>query len=890
VATAAAAAAPDLAKTNKNSPQHLLFLPHPVSPPTHKTTNSVVARHFETARPSLAAALAGNKSSDGEEEGGATAAAAPLPPLVERSRAALRVLLACPSLVQSWDDTAPLFELLAKCCFDEHERDPHAAWAAARCVALLSHLAPAASSALASAAARAAGGGRGAPLECELAWEEEERVAAVARAGHWLGGERGGGGGKAPPAAPPATPALPLSSSSFSPANATPPSPSASSSLVVTPAALPSLPPPPGFVDICGVWLPRCKRGNDNSSPHLFPRSFVATPAALSALRAAALAVADGRPLLVEGPAGCGKTALIAALAYACGASPVLTLHAGGDAADARALLGCYVAAPPPTASSDASGSSPAPAFSWSPGPLSLAVARGRWLVLEGAEAAPADAAAAIGPLLDGGPLQLPSRGQTLRPSPGFRLIAAATTRSAPAGPRAAAAATSRAAPATATRSAAALLDRGGWSRVVLRPPSREDAAAVLSARLPQGSAAAAALAAIGLECLSVARLAEGLPAVSGSSDDNDGGDGDGDGDSSPSAHASALLASVGLSPGGAARSGRQPSLRDACRWASRVATRAPAAAAWMLGSSSASASASARPSSSSSPSCSLPTALRELAAAEAADVFAGAAPDPDARCALAGALAAACGLPAAWGSARVAHGSPALAVAADAVSVGRARLPVAPGRSAAALRASRAAGAARAAGGGPSFAPTAAARRSLEALAAALSAGGAGGGDGSGSGPSSPAPPPPPEPVLLVGETGAGKTSAVQWLAAQAGATLDVVNLSQSSDAADLVGGFRPSSAADAARGLLGSLAELMRKTWPRGEHDAFLEAAAKALSRKQWGRVAAACKVALAKVRKEGRSVFFFPSPASLSSSPVFLWSAPEKARRAMTTKLEN
>ena len=290
------------------------------------SSHSVIARHFETARPSLAAALAGNKSSSSSSDNEGTPL--PLPPLVERSRTALRVLLACPSLVRSWDDTAPLFDLFDRCCFDEEERDPHAAWAAARCVALLSRLAPDASRALASAAASAAGGRA---LECELAWEEEERVSAVARAGHWLGGERGGGGGGGlSPAAPPATPALPLL---LSPADR---DTEEASAVVPRPppptAVLPSLPPPPGFVDICGVWLPRCNRGKSSSpsSPHLFPRSFVATPAALSALRSAALAVADGRPLLVEGPAGCGKTALVAALAHACGASPVLTLHAGG--------------------------------------------------------------------------------------------------------------------------------------------------------------------------------------------------------------------------------------------------------------------------------------------------------------------------------------------------------------------------------------------------------------------------------------------------------------------------------------------------------------------------------------------------------------------------------
>lgn len=48
-------------------------------------------------------------------------------------------------------------------------------------------------------------------------------------------------------------------------------------------------------------------------------------------------------------------------------------------------------------------------------------------------------------------------------------------------------------------------------------------------------------------------------------------------------------------------------------------------------------------------------------------------------------------------------------------------------------------------------------------------------------------------EPVLLVGETGTGKTSAVQHLAHATGQHLRVVNMNQQSDTADLLGGFKP-------------------------------------------------------------------------------------------------
>ncbi|KAG9243517.1 hypothetical protein BJ878DRAFT_583161 [Calycina marina] len=48
-------------------------------------------------------------------------------------------------------------------------------------------------------------------------------------------------------------------------------------------------------------------------------------------------------------------------------------------------------------------------------------------------------------------------------------------------------------------------------------------------------------------------------------------------------------------------------------------------------------------------------------------------------------------------------------------------------------------------------------------------------------------------EPVLLVGETGIGKTTVVQQLADMLGYTLTAVNLSQQSEVSDLLGGYKP-------------------------------------------------------------------------------------------------
>ncbi|XP_023288825.1 midasin [Orussus abietinus] len=48
-------------------------------------------------------------------------------------------------------------------------------------------------------------------------------------------------------------------------------------------------------------------------------------------------------------------------------------------------------------------------------------------------------------------------------------------------------------------------------------------------------------------------------------------------------------------------------------------------------------------------------------------------------------------------------------------------------------------------------------------------------------------------EPVLLVGETGTGKTSCIQYLARSTGHKLIVINMNQQSESADLLGGYKP-------------------------------------------------------------------------------------------------
>ena len=86
-------------------------------------------------------------------------------------------------------------------------------------------------------------------------------------------------------------------------------------------------------------------------------------------------------------------------------------------------------------------------------------------------------------------------------------------------------------------------------------------------------------------------------------------------------------------------------------------------------------------------------------------------------------------------------------------------------------------------------------------------------------------------EPVLLVGETGTGKTSAIQYCAAWSGAKLRVVNMSRQSEGADLLGSFRPVDAQSLLRPIFGQFHSLMNETFP-GKNEMFLTKMGSALA----------------------------------------------------------
>ena len=97
-------------------------------------------------------------------------------------------------------------------------------------------------------------------------------------------------------------------------------------------------------------------------------------------------------------------------------------------------------------------------------------------------------------------------------------------------------------------------------------------------------------------------------------------------------------------------------------------------------------------------------------------------------------------------------------------------------------------------------------------------------------------------EPLLLVGETGVGKTTAVQHLAGHLGKKLVPFNLSQQSEAGDLLGGFKPISARSIVIPMKDEFDELFGARFSFGKNQQFLDILGKQTSKGNWKAV---CKL---------------------------------------------
>ncbi|KAJ5907726.1 Midasin [Penicillium taxi] len=94
-------------------------------------------------------------------------------------------------------------------------------------------------------------------------------------------------------------------------------------------------------------------------------------------------------------------------------------------------------------------------------------------------------------------------------------------------------------------------------------------------------------------------------------------------------------------------------------------------------------------------------------------------------------------------------------------------------------------------------------------------------------------------EPVLLVGETGIGKTTVIQQLATLMRQKLTVVNLSQQSESTDLLGGFKPVSIRTMAVPMLDEFNQLFELTFSAKKNQKFMSSVAKCVASGNWVRL---------------------------------------------------
>lgn len=94
-------------------------------------------------------------------------------------------------------------------------------------------------------------------------------------------------------------------------------------------------------------------------------------------------------------------------------------------------------------------------------------------------------------------------------------------------------------------------------------------------------------------------------------------------------------------------------------------------------------------------------------------------------------------------------------------------------------------------------------------------------------------------EPVLLVGETGTGKTTVVQQMAKLMNKNITVINVSQQTESGDLLGGFKPVNTKTVAIPIQETFDSLFLATFSKKKNEKFSVILSKCLNKNQWKNV---------------------------------------------------
>ncbi|XP_072178223.1 midasin-like [Diadema setosum] len=459
-------------------------------------------------------------------------------------------------------------------------------------------------------------------------------------------------------------------------------------------------------VSVHGVLLPKLVGQGRGKSPS---HRLVPVPSTSRNLRSLALAVSTSRAVLLEGPVGCGKTALVEHLAAETGRTgpPSLTKVQLGDQTDSKALLGTYRC-------TDIPGE-----FVWQPGALTQAVRQGHWILLEDIDYAPMDVISVLLPLLESRTLSVPGHGNVIKAAPGFRLFATQRLLSSSGGLY------------RQQVSHGAMLDQL-WTRVHVEPLSRDELHQVITDLYPKLTTVTSKL--LNIYCLLTARHQAWLDAPhsgqEGCSETSEGASTSGSNDRSSTSdldersRSQLDLVSHGM---------RLVSTRDLIKWCERIVTDFEANSSH--------------------------TANRVFL--EALDCFCGSLTTPEMRATVAEVIGGQVNITREKARFYCMTYKPEVKDLDSTITAGRAKLQRKE-RDSMSRKMPRSS----------KFAFTRPAAVLVERIACCISHN---------------------EPVLLVGETGTGKTSTVQYLADLLGQRLRVINMNQQSDSTDLLGGFKP-------------------------------------------------------------------------------------------------
>uniref|UniRef100_A0AAZ3S0A1 Midasin n=1 Tax=Oncorhynchus tshawytscha TaxID=74940 RepID=A0AAZ3S0A1_ONCTS len=440
-------------------------------------------------------------------------------------------------------------------------------------------------------------------------------------------------------------------------------------------------------VAVCGVVLPRIapKQTEQVRLPDL-----VLVDSTCRNLRRLAMAVASQKAVLLEGPIGCGKTALVEFLAAVTGhtKTPEILKVQLGDQTDSKMLLGMYRC-------TDIPGK-----FVWQPGTLTQAVSKGHWILLEDIDHAPLDVISVLLPLMENKKLVIPGREDCVEVAPGFQFFATRRMFHSAGGwyrPQ---------------NTHAALLDKY-WTKLQMGNMAREELKKVLVNRYPNLTVV-------------VERLLDIYCQLTGESDPDPVALGHTDSLQPPEVSHHRLEGKT------TSLEGRGLSLRDLLKWCDRISSNFDSTS----------------------------SATAQHVFLEALDCFTAMLSRPESRLRMAEVIGSKLNI----SKEKAAHFcqmyKPGISGTELEALVGRVTLE------------RKQNDVVRICNEKQTFAATRPSAVLLEQLAVCVTKG---------------------EPILLVGETGTGKTSTVQYLAGLTGHRLRVVNMNQQSDTADLLGGYKP-------------------------------------------------------------------------------------------------